>query len=870
MIPTKFGRYEIQGELGRGGMATVYQAHDPLTQRQVALKVLPQPLLDRPDLRTRFQREAEAIARLKHPNVVEVYDYGDQDGQPYLVMRLMQGGTLKDKMIDGPLTVAQTLPILHGVANALDAAHKLGIVHRDLKPDNILFDQYDNPYLSDFGIAKLGETHATLTGESAIGTPHYISPEQAQGDRPVDGRSDIYALGVVLFEMLSGSRPYDAETPLQVMMQHIMAPVPKISRRAKNLPPGSDAIISKALAKNPDDRFQTAASLMDDLAALGQIVRRQKQQRWGLWLGGAIALLLLLIGGGYWILNQGFITPDSAPDALIVAGILTPTSTYTPTPTFTPTFTPTPTPTSTPTPTPTFTPTSTPTATPTFTPTPTAVPSTTPTFTSTPIPPTATPDSLDFNNQTQLTAVLNLQTAGVLSDLAVSPDGTLAAIAGSTGLELFTLPDLSPLQAAPLLANTVNLIQWSADSQQLAIAPSAGGVTLWQQEDESLTTLLEASSPATVLRWSPDGRFLAAGLGDGQIYLWALDDLSSPAILGGHREQITDLAWSPTDPNLFASGSRDDTGRLWQIGSDGNATEQATFSGMATNVDSVLWSPDGSKLALHSSFGTLTMWWDVVSGTNLDRRINVNGAAWFPDSSRIALAVGSNIEVRTAEGSSDFTLSGHTSTVRRLAWSPTNPNQLLSVSDDETMRLWDVNGRSSLQRFQGHTEPIDLVQWSPDGNLILSSDLATVRLWDANSGQEQSQLPGHFQTSAINWVNESQLLTLGGSDHLVRMWDVTTRQQLGLLGNYGISGEIRVVTWSPDNRHLAVLGSDDVVRIWEASSGKVVQALVGHTTRGPRLGGSQVYQPVNDVIWSPDGRLLATAASDATIRIWDA
>ncbi|VAW30543.1 Serine/threonine protein kinase, partial [hydrothermal vent metagenome] len=670
MIPTAFGRYKIEGELGRGGMATVYQAYDPHTQRLVALKVLPQPLLDRPDLRTRFQREAEAIARLKHPNVVEVYDYGDQDGQPFLIMRLMQGGTLKDKMADGSLTVAQTLPILQGIAQALDSAHKLGIVHRDLKPDNILFDQYDNPYLSDFGIAKLGETHATLTEESAIGTPHYISPEQAQGDRPVDGRSDIYALGVVLFEMLSGSRPYDAETPLQVMMQHIMAPVPKISRRAKNLPLGCDAIISKALAKEPDDRYQTAVSLIDDLAALGQTVYRQKQRHWGLWLGGAGALLLLLGGAGYWVLNRGLIAAEAAPNALIAAGLLTSTPTFTPTPTSMPTFTPTPTPTFTPTPTSTFTPTVTPTATPTFTPTPTAVPSASPTFTPTPIPPTATPESLGFNNQTQLTAVHNLQTAGVLSDLAVSPDGTLAAIAGSVGLELFILPELTPLQAAPLLTDTVNLTQWSADSSQLAIAPSAGGVLLWQQ-DTALTTLLEASSPATVLRWSPNGRFLAAGLGDGQITLWAADDLSTPVLLSGHQQRITDLAWSPTDSNLFASSSNDDTGRLWQISGDGTVTEQATFSGMATNVDSIFWSPDGSKLALHSSFGTLTMWWDVVSGLNLDRRINVNSVAWFPDSSRIALAVGSNIQVRTAEGSSDFSLSGHTATVRRMAWSST-------------------------------------------------------------------------------------------------------------------------------------------------------------------------------------------------------
>ncbi|MCB8924771.1 MAG: hypothetical protein H6652_04010 [Ardenticatenaceae bacterium] len=490
-----------------------------------------------------------------------------------------------------------------------------------------------------------------------------------------------------------------------------------------------------------------------------------------------------------------------------------------------------------------------------MTPTNTPTPTDTPEFTPTPIPPTPTPASLGFNNQERLTAVRTLQTAGTLSDLSVSPDGQIAAIAGSTGINLFSLPDLQPLPANPLLPDTTSLTAWAADSNRLAVATSTGGLSLWQRDSASLSTLLEASSPVRKLLWSEDGRFLTAGLQNGQIYLWQADNWNVPVVLEGHREQITDLAWSPTDSSLLASGSTDDTGRLWQISTNPLvATEQDTYSGMATNVNHVLWSPDGSKIALHSNFGTLTMWWDVASGTNLDRRINVTTIAWFPDSSRIALAVGNNIEVRTAAGSADYTLSGHTATISRLSWSPANPNQLLSISDDETMRLWDITSPATPQIFSGHNEPIELAEWSPDGSAIVSADLTSVRLWDAASGNERDQLPGHFQTSAAIWMNNNELLTLGGSDNLVRVWDVSANQQVALLGNYGSTGEIRTITWSPDNMQLAVLGSDDVVRLWDAVTGQVVQALVGHVIRGPRVGSSNAYQPVTDVVWSPDGR----------------
>lgn len=265
MTPKKIGRYEVKSELGRGGMATVFLATDPLIGRDIAVKVLPREFLHDPNFRGRFEREARTIAMLEHPAIVPIYDFGEQDGQPYLVMRYMAGGTLGDRIKEGPLPVAEAAEILKRLGSALDHAHSRGVIHRDLKPGNILFDEAGRAFLSDFGIVKLAQSSATFTGESIIGTPAYMSPEQVHGDKEIDGRSDIYTLGVILFEMLTGKMPYSAETPAKLMMAHVLNPVPRIHDVRPDLPDGSDEVIGKALAKSPEERFATANDLTSAL-----------------------------------------------------------------------------------------------------------------------------------------------------------------------------------------------------------------------------------------------------------------------------------------------------------------------------------------------------------------------------------------------------------------------------------------------------------------------------------------------------------------------------------------------------------------------------------------------------------------------------
>jgi serine/threonine protein kinase len=259
------GLYRIISQIGRGGMATVYKAYQASIDRYVAIKVLPSQLAESKEFATRFHQEARIIASLEHPHILPVFDYGESDGVTYFVMRYLDAGTLKDRMVEGrPLPLNEIDKLFTQLADALSYAHSRGIVHRDLKPANALIDSRGNVFLTDFGIAKLLESAAPrLTQTDAImGTPAYISPEQAQA-QPVDQRSDIYSLGIILYEMVTGSVPFVAETPLAVLFKHISDPLPPPSSVKPDIPLAIEQVILKALAKDPEDRFATAADFAE-------------------------------------------------------------------------------------------------------------------------------------------------------------------------------------------------------------------------------------------------------------------------------------------------------------------------------------------------------------------------------------------------------------------------------------------------------------------------------------------------------------------------------------------------------------------------------------------------------------------------------
>jgi serine/threonine protein kinase len=268
LVGRTLGPYRLIRGVGRGGMAEVYQAEDGRLQRQVAVKVLPTTLATESAFRARFEREARAAARLQHPHILAVYDFGEQDSIPYLVMPFMTGGSLSQVIARarGPLPMAKVVQWASEIGSALKYAHDQGIIHRDVKPGNMLLGSEEHLLLADFGIAKvLDETTALTSTGSSIGSPEYMAPEQATGK--TDYRSDIYALGVVIFQMLTGRVPFVAQTPVQVMMQHVKKAPPSPRTLNPAISPQVEAVVLRAMAKRPEQRFQSATDLTEALKA---------------------------------------------------------------------------------------------------------------------------------------------------------------------------------------------------------------------------------------------------------------------------------------------------------------------------------------------------------------------------------------------------------------------------------------------------------------------------------------------------------------------------------------------------------------------------------------------------------------------------
>lgn len=682
MLPSQtFGRYSLIEQLGRGGMATVFRARDPEFDRDVALKVLPEELLQDQEFRARFQREARSVARLEHPAIVPVYDIGEERGQPYLVMRFMPGGSLGRRLADGSFPVADCVAVTRRIASALDEAHRRGMVHRDIKPGNILFDSYNEAYLSDFGIVKWSQAATTLTGAGMIGTPAYMSPEQSEGRADVGPSADIYALGVVVFQMLTGRLPFESETPIGLALKHIQEPVPQLSSFDRTATAGLQAVIDRAMAKRPKDRYATAGALaqalekavstsgwavMDvgatvvekDEQDVGRVrpappqpvlptlraARRSARPIWiALGLTGAgitVAALFGLAGGGGLVPIWARPLPSRTASQTL--------------------------------------------ATPTVTPLPSSSP--TPFPSATALPAGIGPENVD---ETALLWSSQVAMQNVRFYVAWSPAGDTIAVTspGQRAIELWdaNLALSTAVLEAPPGIRDLREPTWSPDGSRLAALVRAADdhyvIDIWDlPESQIVLTIPIPGNTWCHPRWSPDGVYVSCGA--------SLYDARSGAVQWTAPGTLSLGAFSPDGSLVALGGLRGDT-RLYEVAT---GLPGITLPPHQVNVTGLSWSVGGT-LASGAYDGEIFSW---------------------PDPSR-------------SGGGSPPPFTASAGGIFELSWSPSGL-VLLSAHLDYEARLWDAS--LQLLRAFAHDGAVISASWSPDGRrFATSAQDGLLRVW---------------------------------------------------------------------------------------------------------------------------------------------
>ncbi|MCY3022114.1 MAG: protein kinase, partial [Planctomycetota bacterium] len=767
--------YEILEELGRGGMGVVYKARHIGLNRTVALKMILSAEHAGKEAVARFRAEAEAVAQLKHPNIIQVYDIGEQDGRPYFSMEFVEGGSLQSRIGGQPQPPKWCAEIAEKLALAMHVAHAQGIIHRDLKPANVLLTTQGDPKIMDFGLAKRVESGEALTQSGAVmGTPQYMAPEQASGEaRRVGPPADVYALGAILYAMLTGRPPFSADTALGVLRKVLSdEPTPPTTLHGR-IPPDLETICLKCLRKEPQRRYASAQELAADLRRFlnhEPIVARptgtwERAAKWARRRPAAAALvgvsalaLVALVGGGVWYNAQLREALQLAKDNQKKAR-----------------------------------------------------------------EETKQKEKERQKTEEQRRAALAAQQAEerqrkraeeALATAERNNYFNLIALAGKK------IEENEVLQARELLASV-------ADSS----ARNWEWGRLLLQCDTSLLTLKGHAAVVSSVAFSPDGKRVATGSGDRTARVWDSETGRELLTLKGHDHFVMSVAFSP-DGKRLATGSMDCTAKVWEAET---GRELVTLRGHTSHVLPVAFSPDGKRVATGSVDYTAKVW-EAETGREMlafkGHPSTVSSVVFSPDGKRLATgSCDKTAKVWGAEtGRELLTLRGHTGVLCSVAFSP-DGKRLATGSCDKTAKVWDAEMGSELLTLKGHTQAVSSVAISPDGKrLATGSEDKTAKVWDSETGRALLTLKGHVESlQSVAFSPEGKRLATGSGDKTAKVWEAETgREVLTLKGH---AEGVNSVAFSPDCKRLATGSSDGTAEVWDAESGRELFTLKGHTHR---------------------------------------
>jgi WD40 repeat protein/serine/threonine protein kinase len=866
LIGRQFGPYRVLALLGHGGMGSVWLAEraDGLFTRQVALKLI-HPALKGRVTSERFVREREILASLNHANIARLLDAGlAEDGQSYLALDYVAGTPLTTYCDEYRLSVRERLGLFRQVLSAVQYAHAHLVIHRDLKPANILVTDERQVQLLDFGIAKLlsegeaKETELTQLGGRAL-TPDYAAPEQIAG-APVTTAADVYALGVMLYELLTGERPYklkrdsrgaleeailnaDPAAPSRAALSEATATARATTAKklSSNLRGDLDTIAIKALKKSPAERYATANAFGEDierylrgdvvLAQPDSVAYRALKFARRHWVGIAAAgVLLMTLAVGLAATSyeariaavqrdvalqaQSRLLTEAAAQNLkdsdvpgaqgIILEVLT-------NPEFAQGHTP-----------------------------------------------AAISVFQDIRAADAELAVLSGHGNPLLS-AAYSPDGT-RIVTASYDKTARIWDARTGAQLAVLLGHSDALYSaaYSPDGARILTASADKTARIWDaRTGAQLAVLSNHGDIVESAAYSPDGMRIVTASADKTARIWDARTGAQLAVLSGHGDRLYFAAYSP-DGTRVVTASRDKTARIW----DARLGKQlAVLSGHDDRVNSAAYSPDGTQVVTASTDKTARIW-DARLGKQLavlsghgDR---VNAAAYSPDGTRI-ITVSADKTARIWDGRSGkqlAVLSGHGDVVESAAYS-FDGTRIVTASQDKTARIWDVR-ETQLAVLSGHSDVVESAAYSPDGTRIVTASAdKTARIWDARTGMQLAVLSGHSDTvfSAAHSPDGTRIVT-ASLDKAARIWDAHTGIQLAVLS--GHRDRVYSAAYSPDGTRIVTASDDKTARIWDARIGAQLAVLSGHGSR------------VQSAAYSPDGTRIVTASHDKTARVWDA